>query len=156
MRGAPPGLAALLRLLPVPQVARRDLHRRLARRQRHYHGAAHVALLWQRHARLAVPCVPEAILATAGHLAACPARPGPSHLARDRLLGLDLTPLGERAEEFARNTARLRLEAAHLSDAAWEAARLRFLRRMAAAPRLFRSRAAANLSRTLAGAGGTS
>jgi hypothetical protein len=86
MRGAPPGLAALLRLLPVPQVARRDLHRRLARRQRHYHGAAHVALLWQRHARLAVPCVPEAILATTGHLAACPARPGPSHLARDRLL----------------------------------------------------------------------
>lgn len=49
MSAASPGLASLLRALPVSDAARPDLHRRLAEPLRHYHGAAHVALLRRRH-----------------------------------------------------------------------------------------------------------
>ena len=51
MTAAPPGLAALLARLPIAEPARRALRQRLAERGRHYHGAAHVALLWRRHRR---------------------------------------------------------------------------------------------------------
>lgn len=49
MSAASPGLASLLRALPVSDAARPDLHRRLAEPLRHYHGTAHVALLRRRH-----------------------------------------------------------------------------------------------------------
>lgn len=52
MKGAPAGFAALLAQLPIAAAARRALHFRLAARGRHYHGPAHVALLWRRHRRL--------------------------------------------------------------------------------------------------------
>ena len=51
MKAAPPGLAALLARLPIAEPARRALRQRLAEPGRHYHGAAHVALLWRRHRR---------------------------------------------------------------------------------------------------------
>lgn len=49
MRTAPPGFADLPRRLPVSEAARRNLRRRLTAAGRHYHGAAHVALLWRGH-----------------------------------------------------------------------------------------------------------
>ena len=58
---------------------------------------------------------------------------------RARTWVLDLTPLGGSPEDFDRDTASLRLEAAHLTDAQWEAGRLSFLRRFAEAPSIFRS-----------------
>jgi predicted metal-dependent HD superfamily phosphohydrolase len=211
MRASPPGFSALLAQLPLAQPARRALHRRLAARGRHYHGAAHVALLWRRHRRLGagsclvrapwdrmIACaiafhdavhdarrgdneaasgllwrrcsgqlgakqrrwVEATILATADHLGAGALRGtrGPARFARAWLLDLDLTPLGERPGEFAANTRRLRCEFGHLPAAAWDAGRLAFLGRMAAAPRLFKTRrvaarfggrAQANLARTL-------
>ena len=39
----------LLERLPVEDAVRADLRRRLREPGRHYHGARHVALLWQRH-----------------------------------------------------------------------------------------------------------
>lgn len=107
------------------------------------------AALW-RHARPAlgpdeVEWVAETIAATAGHLVAVPTpgMPEAAWSARLWMLDLDLTPLAEHPAEFAANTRRLRHEAAHLSDTEWDAARLDFLRRIAAAPRLFRSDALA-------------
>lgn len=191
MRARPPGLPALLRHLPLAPAARQRLHHRLAAPGRHYHGPAHVALLWRRHAALPAPAVlrtaqwrtrmacaiafhdavhepgrgdneaasaalwrraaahlarrerrwvEQAILATADHLRA-PVPDGPGGLALARLLDLDLSPLGERPAVFDANTGRLRAEAVHLPAAAWEAALAAFLARMAAAPRLFRTRA---------------
>lgn len=107
------------------------------------------AALWRR-SRPALPqdavdWVAGTIEATASHLSAVPA-PGMAEAAwaaRLWMLDLDLTPLAEHPAEFAANTRRLRREAAHLPDEAWEAARLDFLRRLAAAPRLFRSDALA-------------
>jgi len=68
-------------------------------------------------------------------------RPSAALLERARIwvLDLDLTPLGASAEDFDRDTASLRLEAAHLSDAEWEIGRLFFLQRFAEAPQIFRS-----------------
>lgn len=59
-----------------------------------------------------------------------------------RLLDLDLTPLAETPEVFARNAALLRRECAGLAEPAWRAARSRMLARFAAAERLFRTRLA--------------
>ena len=42
-------LAAILALVPVPDMAKATLRARLAEPSRHYHGTAHVALLWARH-----------------------------------------------------------------------------------------------------------
>lgn len=193
MKAAPKGLAALLARLPVAEPARRALCQRLGERGRHYHGAAHVALLWRRHRRfgagsflvrppwdhmiacaiafhdavydvrrldneaqsallwrrhgggLAAPqrrWVEATIRATADHLGAGALRGtrGPARLARAWLLDLDLTPLGERPTEFAMNTRRLRREFAHLPEAAWDAGRLAFLRRISAGPSVFRIR----------------
>lgn len=107
------------------------------------------AALW-RQSRPALPrdeveWVAETIEATAHHLSALPApgMPEPAWAARLWVLDLDLTPLAEQPAEFAANTRRLRCEAAHLPDMEWEAARLAFLRHMAAAPQLFRSDALA-------------
>lgn len=44
-------LADILALVPVAEGFKADLRQRLAEPSRHYHGAAHVALLWQRHLR---------------------------------------------------------------------------------------------------------
>ena len=40
---------ALLALVPVADAAKHDLLTRLAEPSRHYHGTAHITLLWQRH-----------------------------------------------------------------------------------------------------------
>lgn len=85
------------------------------------------------------------IEATADHLGARP-EPGMTEeawVARLWMLDLDLTPIGEVAPDFAANTTRLRREFAHVDDATWEEGRLAFLRRLGAAPRLFRSDALA-------------
>ncbi len=39
----------ILALVPVPEAAKHDLCARLADPARHYHGTAHITLLWQRH-----------------------------------------------------------------------------------------------------------
>ncbi|MGA3400703.1 MAG: hypothetical protein ABSC95_15900 [Acetobacteraceae bacterium] len=101
------------------------------------------ALLWRRYApadlsAADVDWVAGTIEATANHLAW---RDRSTQRARLRLwlLDLDLTPLGEQPELFARNTRRLRAEYRHLPEAEWESGRLSFLRKLHAAPRLFRS-----------------
>lgn len=82
--------------------------------------------------------VQAAILATADHLA---------YAGADcrvlRLLDLDLTPLAETPEVFARNTALLRREYAAVAEPAWRAGRGRVLARFLAAKRLFRTRLSA-------------
>jgi predicted metal-dependent HD superfamily phosphohydrolase len=126
------------------------------------------AALW----RAARPAMEEAaqdwvagtIEATIDHLGAlCPSGTAATDwAARLWVLDLDLTPIGEAPEEFAANTQRLREEFAHVPEAAWEAGRLGFLRRLAAAPRIYRSprlaaafeaAARANIARELAAAG---
>jgi len=42
-------LADILSHVPVPDAAKADLCARLSGPTRHYHGTAHIALLWQRH-----------------------------------------------------------------------------------------------------------
>lgn len=79
--------------------------------------------------------VQDAIRATAHHL---------DYAGGDcriqRLLDLDLTPLAETPEVFARNTALLRHEYAAVTEPAWRAGRHQVLARFAAADRLFRTR----------------
>ncbi|MBR0680500.1 hypothetical protein GXW74_08375 [Roseomonas eburnea] len=82
--------------------------------------------------------VQEAIRATADHLAYAG-----SDCRVLRLLDLDLTPLAEAPEVFARNTALLRREYAAVSETAWRAGRRQVLARFAAAERLFRTRLSA-------------
>jgi predicted metal-dependent HD superfamily phosphohydrolase len=106
--------------------------------------------------------VADTIRATADHLAypdpdaAAPLR----ERARVWVLDLDLTPLGEIDAEFDRNTALLRLEVPHLTDAQYDLGRLAFLRRLSDAPRVFRTptlaarfeaQARANFARQLVG-----
>ncbi|WP_198373213.1 hypothetical protein [Roseomonas rosulenta] len=78
-----------------------------------------------------------AIRATADHLA---------YAGADcrvlRLLDLDLTPLAEAPEIFARNTAFLRREYAALDEARWRAGRGAVLARFLEAPAIFRTRLA--------------
>ncbi len=101
------------------------------------------ALLWRRYApadlcAADVDWVAATIEATADHLAS---HDSSTQRARLRLwlLDLDLTPIGEQPELFARNTRRLRAEYRHLPEAEWEGGRLAFLRKLQAAPALFRS-----------------
>jgi predicted metal-dependent HD superfamily phosphohydrolase len=101
------------------------------------------ALLWRRYAppdlsAADVNWVATTIEATADHLAS---RDASTPRARLRLwlLDLDLTPLGEQPELFARNTRRLRAEYRHLREADWERSRLAFLRKLQSAPALYRS-----------------
>lgn len=98
-----------------------------------------------RSAALLAELVPDAadwvrgaILATADHLA----DPGGDCRVL-RLLDLDLTPLAERPEIFARNTALLRQEYAAVAEPDWRAGRSRLLARFAAAERLYRTRLSA-------------
>jgi len=85
--------------------------------------------------------VADTIRATADHLAyPDPAPDAPlAERARVWTLDLDLTPLGEIDVEFDRNTELLRLEVPHLTDAQYDAGRLGFLRKLAAAPRVYRT-----------------
>jgi predicted metal-dependent HD superfamily phosphohydrolase len=59
-----------------------------------------------------------------------------------RLLDLDLTPLAESPEVFARNTAFLRREYAAVEEARWRSGRSGVLARFLAAPAIFRTRLA--------------
>ena len=106
--------------------------------------------------------VADTIRATADHLAyPDPAADAPlRERARLWLLDLDLTPLGEADADFDRNTELLRCEVPHLSEAQYDAGRLGFLRKIAAAPRVYRTptlaaefeaQARANFARQLAG-----
>jgi predicted metal-dependent HD superfamily phosphohydrolase len=101
------------------------------------------ALLWLRYApadlsAADVDWVGATIEATADHLATHDASTQRARL-RLWLLDLDLTPLGEPSELFARNTRRLRAEYRHLPEADWQSGRLAFLRKLQTAPCLFRS-----------------
>ena len=106
--------------------------------------------------------VADTIRATADHLAYPDPGEAPSLRERARLwvLDLDLTPLGESEAEFDRNTQLLRLEVPHLTDAQYDDGRLAFLRKFAAAPRVYRTptlaavfeaQARANIARQLIG-----
>ncbi len=127
---------------------------------------ARSAALWRAAAGEAglpegeVEWVAGTILATADHLGYRPAPGEPGEAARLWMLDLDLTPLGEAPEDFARNTALLRKEYRHLDEASWEAGRRVFLAGLRAWPRLYRTpvlaaafEAAArrNIARELAG-----
>ena len=59
--------------------------------------------------------------------------------ARLWVLDLDLTPLGELAADFDRNTELLRLEAPHLTQAQFEAGTRGFLKKISDAPQVYRS-----------------
>lgn len=103
---------------------------------------ARSAVLWRQVAPSdltaeQVDWVAATIEATANHLACTDAS---SQSARLRLwmLDLDLTPLGEPATVFRRNTQELRREYAHLSDAAWTCRHTGFLRRIGRAERIYR------------------
>lgn len=90
--------------------------------------------------------VAATILATRDHLgyaAGVGGRPDRLEALRLHMLDLDLTPLGEAPRLFDRNAELLRVEAAHLDDAAFETARLRMLRRFTAAPAIYRTPALA-------------
>ncbi len=79
----------------------------------------------------------EAIRATADHLAYA------GHDCRVmRLLDLDLTPLAELPDIFARNTAFLRREYAAVEDVRWRDGRGAVLARFLEAPAIFRTRLA--------------
>lgn len=123
------------------------------------------AELWSAVARgsnLSTPVadwVVKAILATGEHAA----RRSPNAAGEDQalkwLLDLDLTPLGEPPEEFARNTARLAREFEAASDSRWRHRRIGFLRCMADCPHIYLSpsiaaayeaQARANIARELA------
>jgi predicted metal-dependent HD superfamily phosphohydrolase len=199
----------LLACVPVNDRAKAELSATMSAKDRFYHDAAHLALLWRRHRiysaaeGLAAPevepliacaiayhdCVHDSrrrdneersaeiwmeasagapltaenrqwvadtILATRDHLGYFELtetaslnhdRKSPAELLRERgriwFLDLDLTPLGETAEDFDSNTASLRREASHLSNAEWDATRLSFLLPFLQAPQIFRSPALA-------------
>lgn len=90
-----------------------------------------------------VDWVATVIAATADHLAPRPPADTTDERALVWMLDLDLTPLGEPPEEFARNTARLASEYALTDPGYWPDGRLRFLRRVAANPQIYRSPAIA-------------
>ncbi len=107
------------------------------------------AALWRRAATgggfdaATVNWVATAIAATADHLAPRPPANTTDERALIWMLDLDLTPLGEPPEEFARNTARLASEYALADPGYWPDGRLMFLRRVAAHPQIYRSPAIA-------------
>lgn len=102
------------------------------------------AALWREHARAATISVTETdwvavtIAATADHLGYEP-RAGHWEAARLWVLDLDLTTLGEDADDFARNTGLLRAEYAHLPECAWVRGRADFLASLLRRPVLFRA-----------------
>ncbi|WP_205083296.1 hypothetical protein, partial [Paracraurococcus ruber] len=122
------------------------------------------AALWRRAARrlrgftaAEIAWVADTILATRDHLNA-PLPHGERGAARRWMLDLDLTPIGEEAATFSRNTRELRAEARHLDDHAFVETQRAFLARICAAPQVLRSpplhaafeaRARANIGREL-------
>ena len=86
-------------------------------------------------------CVAATIRATRDHLgyAPDPSADPASETLRLWFLDLDLAPLGSPPATFRRNARRLRRECPQLTDAEWADANLAFLRRVEAAPRIFRS-----------------
>lgn len=125
---------------------------------------ARSAALWLRAARrlrgfteAEIAWVAGTILATGDHLNA-PLPPGEHGAARCWMLDLDLSPIGEEAVTFRRNSRALRAEARHLDDAAWAELQRAFLGRIGAAPRVlrhprlhaaFEARARANIGQAL-------
>jgi predicted metal-dependent HD superfamily phosphohydrolase len=107
------------------------------------------AELWQQAATgggldpAAVEWVAATIAATADHIAprmcGCPA------ISREVqwLLDLDLSPLGDAPEEFARKTAQLKIESAAANAEDWAKWRIEFFRRLVACPRIYLSPAIA-------------
>lgn len=129
---------------------------------------AQSAALWRARAAgggfdaATIEWVASTIVATADHMA--PRAPCDSLDARSLqwVLDLDLTPIGEPPDDFARNTQRLAREFEGAGAGAWEQQRLGFLRRLAACPQIYRSpaiaaayeaQARANIERELALAG---
>lgn len=182
----------LFAALPLSGVAMQDLMRRMKDPRRHYHGLAHLDLMWARHLRyvagsglrdadglpialaiafhdavyesgrsdnearsaalwLAVSAdgavcgeaerlwVADTILATADHLAASLDPSVPEHRARQWLLDLDLTPLGEAPDVFDANMADLAAEMPDGSPRQRRERLLAVLRGFAAARPLYRS-----------------
>lgn len=80
------------------------------------------------------PWAEAAIRATADHVGYAGSDPRVM-----RLLDLDLSPLGEEEAVFLRNSAALRDEFAHVSDADWEKGRHVVLGRFLHAPALYRT-----------------
>jgi len=123
------------------------------------------AELWRSHAAAAgaaavidIDLVEAMILATAQHFAN---RPYDTEADRRRewFVGLDLVSLAAEPAQFDLNTALIRLEYAHLSNAEWAAGRGSFLRMVGQVPRIFRdpvlhdlfeAKARANIGRSLA------
>jgi predicted metal-dependent HD superfamily phosphohydrolase len=106
-----------------------------------------------------VAWVAAAIAATADHLAPRPPDDSLDEQVLRWMLDLDLTPLGEPAEEFCRNTKKLEQEFASVTEEAWEERRFGWLRRVANAPQIYRhpviataydTQARLNLARELA------
>lgn len=84
--------------------------------------------------------VADTIRATRDHLAySAGSTPVSLEALRLWLLDLDLTPFGEVPDVFDRNIGLLRAEAPHLNRAAFDAARLKLLRRFAEAPIIYRT-----------------
>ncbi|MDO9711272.1 HD domain-containing protein [Paracraurococcus lichenis] len=125
---------------------------------------ARSAELWERAARrlrgftpAEIAWVADTIRATCDHLNARLPH-GERGAARQWMLDLDLTPIGEDPVTFERNGRELRAEARHLDDATYAEAQRAFLGRMRAAPRMlrhpklhatFEARARANIGREL-------
>lgn len=186
---------SLFKVLPISEATEHDLARRMAEPSRHYHGQAHIELLWQRHilfspeAGLAHPesevpvalaiafhdavyvggaddnearsaalwleisanekiCeeaervwVAETILATADHLRAGASLDlaDPRDRARQWMLDLDLTPLGDKPAVFDANMHDLAAELPSQSTEERKHSLLASLRRYASARPLYRS-----------------
>lgn len=96
------------------------------------------ALRWLRSAsaaeRASFPDVERLIMATADHFGA---RPADDHLT-EWFVGLDLCQLAVDTEQFATNTALIRLEYQHVSDEDFAAGRGGFLKGVAAVPQIYR------------------
>ncbi len=184
---------SLLAILPVSEIAKADLVRRMGEPGRHYHTMRHLDLLWSRHQRfrgrdriggeglddliaLAIAYhdavyvggakdnerrsaalwsevgldirglpeedrlwVAETICATADHVgAAAKDLAEPRARARQWVLDLDLTPLGETAETFDANMDLLAAEVPHLTAMERSLGLLAGLRRFASARPLYR------------------
>jgi predicted metal-dependent HD superfamily phosphohydrolase len=101
--------------------------------------------LWRRAARrlhgftpAEIAWVSGTILATADHLGT-PLQPRGLGWARSWMLDLDLTPIGEEAAWFRRNSRGLRAEARHMDEAAYDCGQIKFLAKLQAAPEILRT-----------------
>lgn len=88
--------------------------------------------------------VAATIRATKDHLGYAPRRKAANargklrERAREWVLDLDLTPLGEPPDIYQHNTGLLRAEQKHLSDSEWDAGLMAFRKRFLAAPQIYR------------------